>query len=188
MNSQSPGPEAGHLPISEPRNGPREVSVTSLWTTHRIALLQIVLSAAGVAVAVILTSFHYSPATTAALCTGAGGCETVNTSPYATIAGIPVALLGMAAYVAIGALAFASTREARPEQGRRGALAEQAPLAIFGLSLAGVLYSAYLTYLEIFVIRAICPWCVVSALIMTAIWISSVVDIVRRRRDTAEAV
>ena len=160
--------------------------MSTLWMAHRTAFLQMVLSAAGVVVAAILTSFHYSPATTAALCTGAGGCETVNTSPYSTIAGIPVALLGMGAYVAIGALAFLSTREAFPERGRRGALAEQAHLAVFGLSLAGVLYSAYLTYLEIFVIRAICPWCVVSALIMTAIWISSAVDLVRRRRAAAE--
>ena len=152
--------------------------MSTLWMAHRTAFLQMVLSAAGVVVAAILTSFHYSPATTAALCTGAGGCETVNTSPYSTIAGIPIALLGMGAYVAIGALAFLSTRE--------GALAEQAHLAVFGLSLAGVLYSAYLTYLEIFVIRAICPWCVVSALIMTAIWISSAVDLVRRRRAAAE--
>jgi uncharacterized membrane protein len=152
--------------------------MSSVWTAHRIALLQIILSAAGVVVSVILTSFHYSPATTAALCTGAGGCETVNTSPYSTIAGIPIALLGMGAYVALGALAFLSTRG--------GAPAEQAHLAVFGLSLAGVLYSAYLTYLEIFVIRAICPWCVVSALIMTAIWISSLVDLVRRRRAAAE--
>jgi len=152
--------------------------MSSVWTAHRTALLQIVLSAAGVVVAVVLTSFHYSPATAAALCTGAGGCETVNTSPYSTIAGIPIAVLGMGAYVAIGALAFLSTRE--------GALAEQAHLAVFGVSLAGVLYSVYLTYLEIFVIRAICPWCVVSALIMTAIWISSVADLVRRRRAAAE--
>ena len=157
-----------------------------LWTTHRIALLQMVLSAAGVAVAVILTSFHYSPAAAAALCTGAGGCETVNTSPYSTVAGIPIALLGMGVYVAIGALAFLSTREARPERSRRDALAAQAHLAVFGLSLVGVLYSVYLTYLEIFVIRAICPWCVASALVVTAIWIASAVD-VRRRRAAAES-
>jgi uncharacterized membrane protein len=152
--------------------------MSTLWSAHRTALLQMALSAAGVVVAAILTSFHYSPATTTALCTVAGGCETVNSSPYSTIAGIPIALLGMGAYVAIGALAFLSTRE--------GVLAEQAHLLVFGLSLAGVLYSAYLTYLEIFVIRAICPWCVVSALIMTAIWISSAADLVRRRRAAAE--
>lgn len=150
--------------------------MADLLANHRISLSQMVLSIAGAAVAVILTSFHYSPETTAALCTGAGGCETVNSSPYSTIAGIPIALIGLGAYLTIGVLAFASTRE--------NAFGEQAHLAVFGLSLVGVLYSAYLTYLEIFVIRAICPWCVVSALLMSAIWALSLVDLARRRRLT----
>ncbi|HLF28862.1 MAG TPA: vitamin K epoxide reductase family protein [Anaerolineae bacterium] len=154
--------------------------MTAMFEKHRLALAQIVLSAAGVAVAAILTSFHYSPQTTAALCTGAGGCEAVNTSPYSTVAGIPIALIGLGAYVVIGALACWSTRE--------GALAEQAPLAVFGLSLVGVLYSLYLTYLELFVIREICPWCVASAVLITAIWVLAVVDLVKRRQaDVAEA-
>ena len=146
---------------------------------RRIALAQAALSGCGAVVAIILASFHYSPATTAALCTAAGGCETVNTSPYSTVAGIPIALFGFVAYLVIGVLALVSIRP--------GALAEYARLAVFGLSLVGVMYSAYLTYLEIFVIRAICPWCVASALIMAAIWALSLVDLARRRRAVAEA-
>ena len=141
---------------------------------RRLALFQVVLSIAGIGVAAVLTSFHFSPTTTAALCTAAGGCETVNSSPYSTIAGVPIALFGMLGYLAIGVSALASTRQ--------DWLGEQAPLAVFGLSLIGVLYSAYLTYLEIFVIRAICPWCVASALLMIAIWVTSIVDVTRRRR------
>jgi len=149
-------------------------------STHRIAIAQIALCAAGVAVSAILTSFHYSEATAAALCTAAGGCETVNTSPYSTLGGIPVALIGLGAYLVIGGLAFAATRD--------WPIGEMAPLLIFGLSLIGVLYSAYLTYLELFVIHAVCPWCVVSALLMTSIWILALVDVVRRRRvDAIEA-
>ncbi|HJW82848.1 MAG TPA: vitamin K epoxide reductase family protein [Anaerolineae bacterium] len=143
-------------------------------STHRIAIAQIALCAAGVVVSAILTSFHYSEATTAALCTVAGGCETVNTSPYSTLGGIPVALIGLGAYLVVGGLAVASTRD--------WPIGETAPLMIFGLSLIGVLYSAYLTYLELFVIHAVCPWCVVSALLMTSIWILALVDVVRRRR------
>lgn len=144
-------------------------------SNHRLALVQIVLSVAGMGVAAVLTSFHYSPATTAALCTTAGGCETVNSSPYSTIAGIPIAIFGLLGYLAIGLAAFASTREGR--------LGEQAPLAVFGMALVGVLYSLYLTYLELFVIRAVCPWCVASAVVMAAIWIVSILDVTRRRRD-----
>ena len=148
--------------------------MTRTPSTYPIAIAQIVLCVAGVLVAVILTSFHYSPATAAGLCASAGGCETVNTSPYSTLAGIPIALIGLGAYLVIGGLAVAATRD--------WPIREAAPLLVFGLALIGVLYSAYLTYLELFVIRAVCPWCVASALIMTSIWILALVDVLRRRR------
>jgi uncharacterized membrane protein len=51
------------------------------------------------------------------------------------------------------------------------------PLDIFGISLLGVLYSTYLSYLELFVIYAICRWCVSSALIITAIFDLSLLDL-----------
>jgi uncharacterized membrane protein len=152
--------------------------MAALLANHRIALTQIVLSIGGMLVAAVLTSFHYSPETAAAVCTVGGGCETVNSSPYSTVASVPIAAIGLGAYLVIGALAFASTRE--------DALGGQARLAVFGLSLVGVLYSIYLTYLEIFVIRAICPWCVASAVLIAAIWVISTVDVVQRRR-AAEA-
>ena len=50
-------------------------------------------------------------------------------------------------------------------------------LAIFGVSLVGVLYSAYLTYLELFVIYAICRWCVASAVIMAVFFILSILNL-----------
>ena len=50
-------------------------------------------------------------------------------------------------------------------------------LAIFGFSLMGVLYSAYLTYLELFVIYAICRWCVASAVIMAVFFILSILNL-----------
>lgn len=90
-----------------------------------------------------------------ALCGPIGDCETVNSSPYAEIAGIPVALLGAGAYLAILVSLILERRA--------GAWGEFVPLLVFGLSLTGVLYSAYLTYLEVAVIRAICPYCLVSA-------------------------
>ena len=148
--------------------------MTRAPSTHRIAIAQIVLCAGGVLVAAVLTSFHYGDATTARLCTSAGGCVTVNTSPYSTLAGIPIALIGLGAYLVIGGLAVAATRD--------WPIREAAPLLVFGLSLTGVLYSAYLTYLELFVILAVCSWCVASALIMTSIWILALVDVLRRRR------
>lgn len=148
--------------------------------SRRVAAVEITLCAAGAIVAAVLTSFHFSAGAVQALCTRTGGCESVNSSPYSTVVGIPIALIGMGAYIVIGFLAFASTRE--------WPIREMAPLAIFGLSLVGVLYSVYLTYLELFVIHAICPWCVASAVLMTALWVVSLADVIRRRRlDAAEA-
>jgi uncharacterized membrane protein len=97
-----------------------------------------------------------------ALCSGVGGCEQVQASRFAVVAGVPVALLGLALYLGLTALAL--------WRARSGA-ATPAPvaLALFGLALAGSLYSAYLTYLELAIIGAICPWCVASAVLVTAL-------------------
>lgn len=94
-----------------------------------------------------------------ALCTGVGGCDLVNASTYAQVAGAPVSLIGLLGYLAILGLSLWRTR------GGPWMLS----LLIFGMALAGVLYSIYLTYLELFVILAVCPWCVASALLMTGI-------------------
>ena len=105
-----------------------------------------------------------------AICRGVGNCEAVNSSVYSEIGGVPVALLGLGAYLAILALLVLETRVS--------ALQDYAPLAIFGLALTGTLYSAYLTYVELFVIDAICPYCVTSAVLITGLLILAVVRLV----------
>ena len=69
------------------------------------------------------------------------GCETVNSSPYAEIGGIPIALLGAGAYIVILGMLYMEDRS--PFWRDNG------PLGIFVVSLAGTLYSAYLTYIEV---------------------------------------
>lgn len=99
-------------------------------------------------------------------CSGIGDCESVNSSSYAEISGIPIALFGAGAFLAVLVLLLLQTR-----------LREQAQnllLGIFGISLAGTLYSVYLTYIEVFVLQAICPFCVLSALMITGLLIISV--------------
>jgi len=123
----------------------------------------IVLSIAGLLVALYLVYFKINPSS--ALCTGAGDCEAVNASVYSAIRGIPVAALGALAYAfLIGVLLLERRSEVVEEWG---------PLAVFGTALAGVLYSAYLTYIEVAVIHKICPYCVTSAVVMTLIFILS---------------
>jgi uncharacterized membrane protein len=110
-----------------------------------------------------------------AVCRGVGDCETVNSSVYSEIYGIPIAILGLAAYVAVAALLILEPR--------LPALQDYAPLAVFGLALTGTLYSAYLTYVELFVIHAVCPYCVTSALLITVVLVLAVVRLVRGPLD-----
>lgn len=96
-----------------------------------------------------------------------GSCEKVQASRYATFLGQPVAVWGVGAYVLILALAMIGTQ---PRFVRERWVA----LGIFGMALIGVVFSAYLTYLEAAVIRAWCQWCVVSAILITLIFLLSI--------------
>ena len=101
-----------------------------------------------------------------ALKCGTGGCDTVQTSRWAMLLGVPVAFYGVAGYAAILTVALVGLQPAW--------LARRGPtLLLAALATGGVLFSAWLTYLELFVINAICRWCVTSALLMTAIWLVS---------------
>ena len=142
--------------------------------SRRIELVYLLLAVAGIVVSAFLSSFHFSGQAAEAFCTGAGGCGTVNESTYSAVLGIPIAFLGLVAYAAIAVLALLSMRDWQ--------YSEWVPLAVFGTSLSGSLYSIYLTYLELFVINAICPWCVASAAIMFALLCVSLADLLRLRR------
>ena len=97
---------------------------------------------------------------------GLGDCFTVNTSVYSQIYGIPVALFGLAAYLLIIAIFLFESRSAF--------LQENGSMALFGISLIGVLYSAYLSYLEAYVIHAWCPYCVLSAIMISVVFVVSI--------------
>jgi uncharacterized membrane protein len=106
------------------------------------------------------------------MCLGSGGCHNVNFSPYSEISGIPVSVFGMAAYLVIAGILLIEPRLKIAK--------ENGSLAIFGISLAGVAFSAYLTWLEIYVIHAICPFCVASAVIICLIFILAIIRLVKQ--------
>jgi uncharacterized membrane protein len=137
------------------------------YAAPRVALL--VLAVLGALISAYLTWTHFAGLTP--VCSGSGeGCETVQSSRYASILGMPVALLGLIAY---GGLIFSAVlwREAGLYLG-------------FLISLVGTLFSAYLTYLEIFVIGALCQWCLASAASMVAALICTALATRRLTQDT----
>ena len=96
-----------------------------------------------------------------------GGCETVQSSRYAFFFGIPVALWGVGAYLTLLVLALIGLQPGW--EGKRWV-----GVALFGASAVGVLFTAYLTYLEAYVIHAWCQWCLVSAALVTLIFLASI--------------
>lgn len=115
----------------------------------------------GLFVAVYLLLYHLGYY--GALVCGAGSCETVQTSKYARFLGQPVPLWDSIWYAAVIVLAFLSLG---PLSERR-----EARILLVLASLTGVLFSAYLTAVELFVLHAVCMWCVVSAVLTVLIFV-----------------
>ncbi len=107
------------------------------------------------------------------LACGTGGCETVQWSPWSQVVGVEVALVGVLGYAGLLGLSLAALQP--------GLVGRRWPATVLTvLAGIGVLFAAYLTYLEIFIIHAICQWCVASGIIVTGILVLGLLD---RRRD-----
>jgi uncharacterized membrane protein len=131
---------------------------------RKLAIAIAVVALLGVAVAGYLVYVHY--AGIKPICAaGGGGCEKVQTSEFAKLAGIPVADLGLAGYLAILGSLFV-----RGDAGR---------LLGAAIALSGFGFSLYLTYREIFTIKAICQWCVGSAVLMTVLAVLTTIRLLR---------
>jgi uncharacterized membrane protein len=126
-------------------------------------------SIAGMAVAGYLTYVHYRP--DALICTASGGCETVQESDYATLVGIPVALLGLLAYAAVLVLTVVDGPVARRVT------------AVLALSACG--FALYLIALQAFVIDAWCVWCLVNDVLIVPLLV--VLAVLRLAREPAPA-
>jgi len=118
----------------------------------------LVLSVLGIAVSLYLTYLYFSNSEST-FCLKGSGCDTVRESPYSEILGLPVSLFGIIGYLLVFALSLISiTYRVRW-------------VLLYFLSLAGVTFSFYLIYIELFVIKAICDYCLASAFIITVILI-----------------
>lgn len=132
-----------------------------------------VLALAGLFVALYL--YLYKIGVYGELKCGTGGCETVQASPYAMLLGQPVALYGVVGYAALFAVCLVGLHPRFTAQRWPTTL-----LAV--LATLGFAFTAYLTSLEMFVIRAWCRWCLGSAAIITLIWFVALPAAFRSRR------
>lgn len=138
-----------------------------MTSDNRLQIGMFGLSIIGLIDSVYLLWIKISGAT--AICSGFGDCDSVNNSQYSEFFGIPIALLGGFFYLTIMALLVLEWYRVIPSEWVR--------ILTFGLTVIAVLYSIYLTYLEIAVLEAICPFCVVSAVVAILLLIASLIRI-----------
>jgi uncharacterized membrane protein len=136
----------------------------------RISQLTIVLTVIGLLVATYMTI--YAITSNDNMCIGSKDCSVVNASRYSKVYGIPVAVLGVAGYAAILAVLLFERRI--------GFLQQNGSLVFFGLSLTGFLFTLYLIFVEVALIKAYCPFCIASQTAMTLIFILSVIRVIRQ--------
>jgi uncharacterized membrane protein len=132
-------------------------------TDRRLRGAIFALALVGLGVAAYLTYVHYEDIKP--VCGLGGDCQKVQTSQWSELGGLPVALIGLIGYALILVSLFVPG-----EAGRLGGAF---------LALIGFAFSAYLTYRELFSIDAICPWCVVSACLMTLLAVLTATRLVR---------
>ena len=139
---------------------------------RRSGLLIAAIALLGLAIAVYLTATKLAGGLP--VCGPVKGCEDVALSAYSSIVGIPVAAFGIGFSTVVGGLGLVWSR-----WGDRRAL-----LGAYGLGLFGILFIAYLTYIELFVIHAVCVWCVGYGLTVIVGWLVAAASLRREPRPS----
>lgn len=139
-------------------------------TRNRMAIAVIALTGVFVALYMLL----YKLGAFGTILCGTGGCEIVQSSPWAYFLGIPVAAWGLAGYLAMLAVAMAGIQP-------RFAGSRWVPAALLALTTIALLFSVYLSYLEEFVIGAWCQWCIASAILAVMAFVLALPEVRRAR-------
>ncbi len=143
--------------ISQPRN-----------TLRIIALILVVI---GLLISGYLSYVKLTDSSTQCLDTGAFNCDAVQSSSYSRMFGIPLPYLGFATYLVIGALILLENRVAL--------LRDYGMILEFGIILFSFLFSAWLAYVQVFVLQALCIWCLAHELTMTILFFVSIPRLMR---------
>ncbi len=129
----------------------------------------IALGIVGLLVSIYMTI--YKVTSNDGMCLGSGDCSTVNASRYSEVNGIPVAAVGVIGYLAILAVHYFEDRSSF--------FKKNGTLMIFGMALTGFLFTVWLIYVELVLLKAICPFCVASQVVMTLIFILAIIRLVK---------
>jgi uncharacterized membrane protein len=140
-----------------------EMQAESKASVLNLRSLSFVLVAIGLFVSGYLSYTHLAGVSTACIEGGGFNCDTVATSVYSTLLGIPVAYLGFATYVFIGAILVLQTRV--------GILIEYGNVILFAVTLFGFLFSVWLVYVQVVLIEALCIWCLVHEVNITILMV-----------------
>ncbi|HYL79909.1 MAG TPA: vitamin K epoxide reductase family protein [Candidatus Acidoferrum sp.] len=140
--------------------------------------VSLLLSGIGVLISTYLSVKRFTGGSLA--CSRWAQCDVVNNSLYAKIYGVPVAFIGLAGYLLLLGLSLAALET---EGGTRRRLVALGLV----LALGGVAFSAYLTYIELYILEAVCSWCVASATIITLVAVVGSVNLRRTAPGRAKA-
>ena len=132
--------------------------------------MSVALVIVGLLVSIYMTIFKLTDSTI--MCLGSGDCAVVNASRYSEVNKFPVAAIGVLGYLAILAAHYF--------ENRKGFWKQNGTLLIFGLALTGFLFTVWLIYVEIALLKALCPFCVTSQIAMTIIFIIAVIRLIKQ--------
>ena len=130
----------------------------------RLKQVIIGLTVLGLLVSIYMTIYKIT--NNEAMCIGSGVCSIVNASGYSEVNGIPVAAIGVVGYLAILALLYLETKP--------GFFQDNGGMLLFGVTLVGFLFTLWLIYVEVALLKAYCPFCITSQITMTLIFIFTV--------------
>lgn len=136
----------------------------------RLKQVTIVLTVLGLLVAIYMTVYKLT--NNDSMCLGLGGCSIVNASGYSEVRGIPVAVFGVIGYVSILALFYL--------EGKPGFFQTNGSMLQFAITLTGFLFTVWLIYVEVALLKAYCPFCITSQAAMTFIFILTVIRVLKQ--------
>ncbi len=136
----------------------------------RLNQVIIALTILGLLVSIYMTIYKITD--NDSMCIGSGDCKAVNQSGYSEINGIPVAMIGVAGYLSILAVLYL---ERQP-----GFFQENGGMLLFGITLLGFLFTVWLIFVEVALLKKFCPFCITSQIAMTLIFALTVIRVIKQ--------